>query len=137
MTTWIAVFSHDLDGESVREIEVEGGNKAEALDKLEAQSTGKDWQGYSLTNIRPKRGGYRPGSGRPKGIGRAGNYGNGVETKPVRVPADIATQLPELIQNLNQLKDLLTDWEAEAHASTSPRYDRAKKLISEIRALGF
>jgi hypothetical protein len=140
MTTWIAIFSHDLDGESVRELEVEGSNKTEALTNLEAHSFGEGWQHYSLSNIRPKRGGQRPGAGRPKGIKRAGTYGEGVATKPVRVPIDIADNLPEMLQNLNQLKDLLNDWEQEANsgkAITSPRYDRARKLISEIRALGF
>lgn len=137
MTIWIAIYSHDLDGESVRELEVEGQSKDEALNALDRHQFDNDWQHYSLTNIRPKRGGVRPGSGRPKGIKRAGTYGNGVATKPVRVPTELAENLPEMIQNFQQLKELLTDWEAEANASTSPRYGRAKKLLSEIRGLGF
>ena len=89
------------------------------------------------STIKKKRGGSRPGAGCPKGTQRAGTYGQGVKTKPVRVPTDLADQLPEMLQNLTQLKDLLADWEKEANNSTSPRYDRARKLIAEIKALGF
>ncbi len=137
MTTWIAIYSNDIDGESVKELEIGGETKEEALDNLDNHQFDESWNHYSMVNIRAKRGGVRPGSGRPKGIKRAGTYGEGVQTKPVRVPVDIADNLPEMIQNLQQLKELLTDWEAEASASTSPRYDRARKLISEIRGLGF
>jgi len=137
MTTYIAILSSDLDSEAIREEQIEATSKAEALDKLEAICTGSQWQGYSLTNIRPKRGGARPGAGRPKGKARAGIYGEGVATKPIRVPLDIADNIPEMIQNMEQLKELLTDWENEASSSTSPRYDRARKLLSEIRGLGF
>ncbi len=137
MTTYIAILSSDLDSEAIREEQIEAGSKAEALDKLEAICTGPDWQGFSLTNIRPKRGGARPGAGRPKGKARAGIYGEGVATKPVRVPLDIADSIPEMIQNLEQLQELLKEWEEEANSSTSPRYDRARKLLSEIRGLGF
>lgn len=137
MATYIAILSSDLDIEAIREKQIEADSKEAALTKLEAICTGPQWQGYSLTNIRPKRGGARPGAGRPKGKPRAGIYGEGVATKPVRVPLDIADNLPEMIQNLEQLKELLADWETEANSSTSPRYDRARKLLSEIRGLGF
>ncbi len=137
MTAWIAIYSNDIDGESVRELETEGSTKDEAIENLDRYPFDESWRHYSLVNIRPKRGGVRPGSGRPKGIKRAGTYGEGVATKPVRVPAEIADTLPEMIQNLSQLKELLKDWEQEANSSTSPRYDRARKLISEIKALGF
>ena len=137
MTTWIAVLSNDLDGESIRELEVEAENDTAALEKLDSYDYDESWKHYSLVTIKKKRGGSRPGAGCPKGTARAGSYGQGVKTKPVRVPVDIADQLPEMLQNLSHLKDLLTDWEREANNSTSPRYDRARKLISEIKALGF
>ena len=72
-----------------------------------------------------------------KGNSKSWHLWQGVRTKPVRVPTDLADQLPEMLQNLTQLKDLLADWEKEANNSTSPRYDRARKLIAEIKALGF
>lgn len=137
MTTYIAILSSDLDGESIREQQVEADSKELALSQLEAICTGPEWIGYSLSNIRPKRGGARPGAGRPKGKARAGTYGDGVATKPVRVPLEVADKIPELLQNISQLQELLTDWEQEANNSTSPRYDRARKLLSEIRSLGF
>ena len=137
MTTWIAVLSNDLDGESIRELEVEAESDTQALEILDSYDYDESWKHYSLVTIKKQRGGSRPGAGCPKGTTRAGNYGQGVKTKPVRVPVDIADQLPEMLQNLSQLKDLLADWEKEANNSTSPRYDRARKLISEIKALGF
>lgn len=136
MTTWIAVLSNDLDGE-IRELEVEAQSDTQALEKLDSSVYDESWKHYSLVTIKKKRGGSRPGAGRPKGILRAGTYGQGVKTKPIRIPIDLADQLPEMLQNLTQLKDLLADWEKEANNSTSPRYDRARKLIAEIKALGF
>ena len=136
-TTWIAIFSNDLDGESIKELEIEAATEAEVQKKLAEIEYDSNWLNYSVSSIRKKRGGVRPGAGRPKGKARAGTYGEGVATKPVRVPVEIAGRLPEVLQNLEQLGELLSDWENEASKSTSPRYDRAKKLLSEIRALGF
>jgi hypothetical protein len=137
MSTWIAVFSNDLDEESIKELEVEAESETQALEKLDSSVYGEKWKHYSLVTIKKKRGGLRPGAGCPRGTLRAGTYGQGVKTKPVRVPTDLADQLPEMLQNFTQLKDLLADWEKEANNSTSPRYDRARKLIAEIKALGF
>jgi hypothetical protein len=137
MTTWIAVLSNDLDGETIRELEVEAESDTQALEKLDSYVYDESWKHYSLIAIKKKRGGLRPGAGCPKGTLRAGTYGQGVKTKAVRVPTNLADQLPEMIQNLTQLKDLLADWEKEANNSTSPRYDRARTLIAEIKALGF
>jgi hypothetical protein len=137
MSTWIAVLSNDLDGESIKELEVEAESETEAKDKLDSSVYGEKWKHYSLVTIKKKRGGLRPGAGCPRGTLKVGTYGQGVKTKPVRVPTDLADQLPEMLQNLTQLKDLLADWEKEAASSTSPRYDRARKLIAEIKALGF
>ena len=134
MTTWIAVVSNDLIPDYIKELEVKADNREQAEQALEqAIRASSDLQNFSAVNVRKKRGGARPGAGRKKGT--QGTYG--CETKVVRVPVDIAPQLPELIANIEQLRELLTDWEEEASKSTSPRYDRARKLISEIRGLGF
>jgi hypothetical protein len=134
MTTWIAVVSNDLIPDYIKELEVEAENREQAEQTLEQTiRASSDLQNFSAINVRRKRGGARPGAGRKKGT--QGTYG--CETKVVRVPVDIAPQLPELIANIEQLRELLTDWEEEASKSTSPRYDRARKLISEIRGLGF
>lgn len=134
MTTWIAVISNDLIPDYIKEIEIEADDHEQAGQALERtiRASG-DLQNFSAVTVRKKRGGARPGAGRKKGT--QGTYG--CETKVVRVPVDIAPELPELLTNIGQLKELLTDWEEEASKSTSPRYDRARKLISEIRALGF
>jgi hypothetical protein len=138
MTTWTATLSDDLKPDHIRDFEVEAATQEEAEQTLEAQLTdlakhSSEWQNLSLVNIRRKRGGARPGAGRKKGT--QGTYG--CATKVVRVPEAIAPELPELITNLEQLRELLTDWEKEASNSTSPRYDRARKLLAEIRGLGF
>lgn len=137
MTTWIAVLSNDLDGESIRELEIEAESDTEALERLDSYNYDESWKHYSVVTIKKKRGGSRPRAGRPKGHARAGTYGNGVKTKPVRVPEYLAEKLPEMLANLEQLENLLADWEKEANNSTSPRYDRARKLLQEIRGLGF
>lgn len=136
-TTWIAIFSNDLDEGSIKEIEIQAETEAEVNDKIDEINFDSSWLNYSIVNIRKKRGGAQPGAGRPKGIARSGAYGVGIATKPVRIPITIADKIPEVLQNLEQLGELLTEWEKEANNSTSPRYDRAKKLIHEIRALGF
>jgi hypothetical protein len=141
MSIWIATFSNDLDDDApLKELEVDADSQAQALELLEQREYDASWQHYSIVNIRKRRGGARLGAGRPKGIARAGNYGNGVKTKPVRVPEHIAGDLPELISNLEALKGLLDDWENMANsgkALTSPRYEQARKLLQEIRVLGF
>jgi hypothetical protein len=138
MSTWIATLSDDLSPDRLRDLEVEADTQEQAEEVLEAELAvlakhSSEWQNLSLTNIRRKRGGARPGAGRKKGT--QGTYG--CATKVIRVPEAIASELPELITNLEQLRELLTDWEKEASNSTSPRYDRARKLLAEIRGLGF
>lgn len=134
MTTWTAALSNDLIPDYIKDLEVEADTREEAEDKLEAViSKSKDFQNFSMTSIRKKRGGARPGAGRKKGT--QGNYG--CETVVARVPKHLKEALPELLTNIEQLKELVNDWESEANNSSSPRYDRARKLISEIRALGF
>jgi hypothetical protein len=138
MSTWIATLSDDLSPDRLRDLEVEADTQEQAEEVLEAELAvlakhSSEWQNLSLTNIRRKRGGARPGAGRKKGT--QGTYG--CATKVIRVPEAIASELPELITNLEQLRELLTDWEKESSNSTSPRYDRARKLLAEIRGLGF
>lgn len=134
MTTWTAALSNDLIPDYIKDLEVEADTREEAEDKLEAViSKSGDFQNFSMTSIRKKRGGARPGAGRKKGT--QGNYG--CETVVARVPKHLKEALPELLTNIEQLKELINDWDGEANNSTSPRYDRARKLISEIRALGF
>ncbi len=134
MTTWIAALSNDLIPDYIKDIEVDADTLEDAQDKLEQTiRASSDLQNFSATAIRKKRGGARPGAGRKKGT--QGTYG--CETAVTRVPKHLKDELPELLTNIDQLKELINDWESEANNSTSPRYDRARKLISEIRALGF
>lgn len=147
MTTWIVTFSDGADSGYI-DIEIQDYTYQELLDEIDCADRQLVWndididgvaipRGYSHRTFRKKRGGTQPGAGAPKGTKRAGTYGTGVKTKPVRVPEEYAESLPELISNLEHLKELLNDWQRLADGSTSPRYDRARKLISEIKALGF
>ena len=52
MSTWIAVLSNDLDGESIKELEVEAESETEAKDKLEAYVYDESWKHYSLVTIK-------------------------------------------------------------------------------------
>lgn len=137
MTTWLAVLSNDIAPDYIKDIEVEADSRQEAEEALERKcySSG-DLQNFSMVSIRKKRGGVRPGAGRKKGT--QGTYG--CETVVARIPKHLKDELPELLTNIEQLKELINDWEVESNsgkALTSPRYDRARKLINEIRALGF
>jgi hypothetical protein len=138
MATWTATLSDDLKPDLIKDLEVEADTREQAEEVLESElrvlaKHSSEWQNLSVISVRRKRGGARPGAGRKKGT--QGTYG--CATKIVRVPEEIAPQLPELLTNLEQLRELLNDWEQEASNSTSPRYDRARKLIAEIRGLGF
>lgn len=70
--------------------------------------------------------------GRPKGIPRSGTYGDGVKTHTVRVPQTWTREkVADLIQTL---PEILEDWEERIEASpTSPRYQRARELLEELR----
>jgi hypothetical protein len=79
--------------------------------------------------------------GRPSGISREGTYGKGVKTKVVRVPEDIANNIPEILEKFEQIKTFVDNWEHQieqaANNSTkgkpSPRYDKAMVMLTELR----
>ncbi len=81
------------------------------------------------------------GRGRPKGIGREGNYGTGVKTKLVRVPISIANDIPEILATFEQIKVFVGAWDtqikdAALQSSTGqapPRYDKAIEMLSELK----
>jgi hypothetical protein len=50
MSTWIAVLSNDLDGESIKELEVEAESDTEAQEKLEAYVYSESWKHYYVIN---------------------------------------------------------------------------------------
>lgn len=78
------------------------------------------------------RGGKRVGAGRKKG---SFSVGQGMPTHVIRV----STEVPkELAQAIPELRALIDHWEVECLASPdSPRYYYLKKMIDEVRALGF
>jgi len=70
--------------------------------------------------------------GRPKGIPREGNYGKGIQTETMRVPAGQQERIRRLLQEMPQL---LEKWESKCATSSSPRYERAKELLEELKSL--
>lgn len=81
------------------------------------------------------------GRGRPAGIPREGTYGTGIKTKVVRVPEEIANNIPEILAKFEQIKTFVDSWENQiemaANHSTkgkpSPRYDKAMVMLAELR----
>jgi hypothetical protein len=79
--------------------------------------------------------------GRPAGIPREGTYGSGVKTKVVRVPEDIAANIPEILAKFEQIKAFVDAWDNQIDAAAqksakgvpSPRYDKAMIMLSELR----
>jgi hypothetical protein len=133
ITTWYKVtISNDLIPDFIKDIEIEVAENEDFHNRAEEVLRKPEYQNFSVVGFRKKRGGARKGAGAPEGLGKYG-----CKTKVVRVPEAIAPKVPEILFNIEQLKELINEWEKESANSTSPRYDRAKKLIEEIRALGF
>ncbi|NET03105.1 MAG: hypothetical protein F6K62_17855 [Sphaerospermopsis sp. SIO1G2] len=83
----------------------------------------------------------KKGRGRPSGIPREGKYGTGKKTKVVRVPVEVADNIPEILDKFEQIKCFVDSWdyqiEMAAQSSSkgkpSPRYDKAMDMLSELR----
>jgi hypothetical protein len=79
--------------------------------------------------------------GRPPGIAREGTYGTGVKTKVVRVPEQIADNIPEILAKFEQIKCFVDSWDEQVKAAAassskgkaSPRYDKAMVMLEELR----
>jgi hypothetical protein len=68
-----------------------------------------------------------PGGGRPPK--------HGEETRSIRVPKSIPT---ELCSSIPELQAILDSWEEKAASEpNSPRYHYLKEMIVELRALGY
>ena len=81
------------------------------------------------------RGGKREGAGRPKGTTKSDGMPSYVTRLPLDVDSDLAERIPKL-------RDILDHWEAELVAnpptrSANPRNYNLKKMLDEIRELGF
>lgn len=74
--------------------------------------------------------------GRPPGIAREGTYGLGVKTKVVRLPIELANRAVEIIDTLDSIQSFIHAWEQECEEhKTSPRYDKALAMLSELKDL--
>lgn len=77
------------------------------------------------------RGGKRLGAGRPIGTTKA----EGMSTKVIRISSEISKEQCEAIP---LLIDVLNHWEDKcATEHDNPRYYHLKRMLDEIRTLGF
>lgn len=91
--------------------------------------------GYEVVKIKSSHGGKRTGSG------RTGKYGDGVKTKPYRLPISIGENLPEILAELEMVNNILEVYEARVNeskgktASGAPaeRYKYVAELVSSLR----
>lgn len=55
MTTWVGVFVSNLDGKTIRELEVEADDEETAIVMLDFYEYDETWQQYSFVGIHKKR----------------------------------------------------------------------------------
>lgn len=70
--------------------------------------------------------------GRPVGTPGGGRYG--CKTKVVRVPEAVADNIADILAIFEDVKNLVDAWQEDIEYKSSPRYDQAKKLLSELRS---
>lgn len=80
------------------------------------------------------------GRGRPKGTPGHGKYG--CTTKVVRVPVNVADNLPAILNSFEDIKRLVDEWDDRCEDSInrsgkgviSPRYEKAREMLAELRS---
>lgn len=55
MATWVGVFISNIDGKTLRELEVEADTEEEAVILLDLYNYDETWQNYSFLEIRKKK----------------------------------------------------------------------------------
>ncbi|HEY9675163.1 MAG TPA: hypothetical protein V6D11_27225 [Waterburya sp.] len=55
MATWVGVFVSNIDGRTLRELEVEADTEEEAVILLDLYNYDETWQNYSFLEIRKKK----------------------------------------------------------------------------------
>jgi hypothetical protein len=55
MATWVGVFVSNIDGKTIRELEVEADDEETAIVMLDFYDYDETWQNYSFVGIRKKR----------------------------------------------------------------------------------
>ena len=55
MTTWVGVFVSNIDGKTIRELEVEADDEETAIVMLDFYEYDETWQQYSFVGIHKKR----------------------------------------------------------------------------------
>jgi DNA polymerase V len=81
-----------------------------------------------MSSSESKRGGFRPGSGRPRGSGK-----HGEQTVAIRVPLSLASNLDKY-QSLLALIEDYKNRSADA-SPTSPRWEQMRAFLSDFAQL--
>lgn len=55
MATWVGVFINNVDGKTLRELEVEADTEEDAVILLDLYNYDETWQNYSFLEIRKKK----------------------------------------------------------------------------------
>ena len=55
MATWVGVFINNVDGKTLRELEVEANTEEDAVILLDLYNYDETWQNYSFLEIRKKK----------------------------------------------------------------------------------
>lgn len=55
MATWVGVFVSNIDGKTIRELEVEADSEEDAIVRLDFYDYDETWQHYSFVDIRKKQ----------------------------------------------------------------------------------
>lgn len=55
MATWVGVFVSNIDGKTLRELEVEADTEEEAVILLDLYNYDETWQNYSFLEVRKKK----------------------------------------------------------------------------------
>ncbi len=57
MATWVGIFVSNIDGKSVRELEVEASDEVDAVVRLDFYDYDETWRHYSFVEVQRKRSG--------------------------------------------------------------------------------
>ena len=125
MPTFVAILEGDNNTDLVLQIRAE--NKELACEEVESKLQGL--KGYTLSSIRAKWGGHRPGAGRPKGLGKYG-----CTTKVVRVPESLSNDIHKVLDEREAVMDILEEWKKSITEKrrNSPRWKYVADLLQEL-----
>ena len=129
MSTYVLTFEAEGFEDVQQEIESDSDQTAYATGEKIASEMGNQWQ-LGLVNF--KRGGKRPGAGRKPGHGKYGTA-----TKTVRVPVELAPKIPQILEQHEQIREVVTLWQEQITSKRvgTPRWKYVQRLLGELEGI--